>query len=88
MEEKETIYVVEEDNHGEIGYAKTLKGVAEILVNGGWITPQTTIYDGRKENPITDYVNEVTVESIQKALEEDNEMFTDWIYVKTEILHE
>lgn len=85
----ETIYVVKEDNHGEIGYARTLKGVAEILVNGGWITPKTTIWNGEKEIPIIpNYVQEVTVESIQKALEEDNDLFTDWIYVNCENLHE
>lgn len=85
----ETIYVVKEDNHGEIGYARTLKGVAEILVNGGWVTPKSEMWNGEKDIPLVpNYLQEVTVESVEKALTEDKDFFTDWIYVTLEELHQ
>lgn len=47
------IFIVNEDNHGDIGYSLTLSGAYDCLIKSKWIDKHTEIWDDRIENTCT-----------------------------------
>jgi hypothetical protein len=72
----DTVYIIEEENHGIIGVADSKEAVFSFLVNHGWITEELPCgYSWDDDRTLTDIC-------IEEDITEEN--FLDWAVFKLE----
>ena len=81
------VIVIDEDNHGIVGVAKTLDGVFDCLCDGDWLHDGTPVWD-EEENNYNDLVqvfgptwNEIIKEKL-KTISDFNTFFEGVFYLE------